>query len=419
MKKLILVVLSLVLVLVLVLSLRACSSGKGPKETAPPQEAEGPTTPAKCVHAYVESIAEEATCTNDGTKTFTCSTCGESYTESIEKAAHAYIDATCTAPKTCELCGATKGEALPHTFKDATCSAPKTCSDCGTTEGAALGHSYKNATCTTAKTCSVCGATSGAALGHKYENEGCTGEKTCSVCGDTKQNSHSWKDATCLAPKTCSVCGETEGEALGHTLTATCARCGEASAAYAELVGTKWVWSYRYRQPGETYWSFALLSFLFEADGKVHFAIDNYRPVEYCARVQMITIAEFKESVPDGQFVMVDGIEYYYDGRTTLEMTYTENNGTVTVNLVDAESMGRAPIAVMHRTGYAEYTMTEGDWIIDEATVIPIGKYHTFADATCNEPKTCLACGATKGEPLDHSFANGFCTACGEEVPNV
>ena len=47
----------------------------------------------------------------------------------------------------CLICGYT----CPHSWLDATCTAPKTCTVCGETEGEALGHSYENNVCT------VCG----------------------------------------------------------------------------------------------------------------------------------------------------------------------------------------------------------------------------------------------------------------------
>ncbi len=103
---------------------------------------------------------------------------------------HEWIEATCTEPKTCKLCGATEGEALGHTWEEATCETPKTCSVCGATEGEALGHTWEEATCETPKTCSVCGATEGEALGHDFA------------------------PATLESPKTCRVCGATEGEPL-------------------------------------------------------------------------------------------------------------------------------------------------------------------------------------------------------------
>lgn len=97
-----------------------------------------------------------------------------------------------------------------HTWKAATCTAPKTCSVCGATEGTAIAHKeeeipMKNATCsenglTEGKKCSVCGKvlvqqTEIAALGHvetvvpaqpaTYTADGLTEGKMCGVCGET------------------------------------------------------------------------------------------------------------------------------------------------------------------------------------------------------------------------------------------
>ncbi len=46
---------------------------------------------------------------------------------------------------------------------------------------------------------------------------------------------------------------------------------------------------------------------------------------------------------------------------------------------------------------------------------------HDWQDATCGEPKTCSECGETKGDPLEHSWKAAtcetpkVCTECGEE----
>ena len=59
-----------------------------------------------------------------------------------------YHDATCAAPQTCVVCGATVGEKTEnHSWDDATCTAPKTCSVCKATDGEALGHTTENGTC--------------------------------------------------------------------------------------------------------------------------------------------------------------------------------------------------------------------------------------------------------------------------------
>ena len=65
-------------------------------------------------HNYTSSITKEATCTQKGVKTYTCS-CGDSYTEDIAKTGHVesgwvtVTEATCSSNglkhKTCTVCG--------------------------------------------------------------------------------------------------------------------------------------------------------------------------------------------------------------------------------------------------------------------------------------------------------------------------
>ncbi len=129
---------------------------------------------------------------------------------------HEWLVATCSAPKTCQLCGETEGEVLPHTWLDATCTEAKTCSVCKVTEGEPLGHTWQEATCTTVKTCTVCQITEGEPLGHTWQEATCSAPKTCSSCKLTEGDpaDHKWQAATTEAPKTCSVCAATEGSKL-------------------------------------------------------------------------------------------------------------------------------------------------------------------------------------------------------------
>ena len=109
---------------------------------------------------------------------------------------HEWADATCTAPKTCSLCGATDGEALGHT-EETVAGTAATCTESGMTDG---------------KKCTVCGETiveqtAISALGHTEETVAGT-PATCTEPGMTDG-------------KKCTTCGVTTAEqtaidALGH-----------------------------------------------------------------------------------------------------------------------------------------------------------------------------------------------------------
>ena len=90
-----------------------------------------------------------------------------------------------TAGRYCNDCdtyydGYTVLKVTDHRWKVATCTAPKTCVICGTTTGSANGHSWQAATCTDPKTCGNCGATEGKTAGHRYDNNV---DGTCNGCG--------------------------------------------------------------------------------------------------------------------------------------------------------------------------------------------------------------------------------------------
>ena len=80
---------------------------------------------------------------------------------------HEWVEASCTAPKTCSKCGETEGEPVEHQWQEATCTAPSTCARCGETQGNKLPHkfgkeelqnpNYVDATATFVKTCEQCG----------------------------------------------------------------------------------------------------------------------------------------------------------------------------------------------------------------------------------------------------------------------
>ena len=89
-------------------------------------------------HTYVAAVTKDATCTETGTCTYTCSICGDQYLEEIPAADHAYSGWTTIVPPTCTELGRERS----------------ICSRCGDVQSRdipAKGHDFQNGVCT------VCG----------------------------------------------------------------------------------------------------------------------------------------------------------------------------------------------------------------------------------------------------------------------
>ena len=134
------------------------------------------------------TVTSPATCSKEGVKTYTCSSCGKTKTEKVDKTAHKWgagtviTEATCDREGkmsyTCSACGTTKTEAvdtLEHNFEvvhyvEATCTENGEisfeCVDCG--------YYYDDYI---------------EAGGHTYEND-C--DEECDVCGELREVEHSY-----------------------------------------------------------------------------------------------------------------------------------------------------------------------------------------------------------------------------------
>lgn len=219
-------------------------------------------------------ITKEATETEEGIKTYTCKTCGETKTEKIPVASHHWDQGTITKKATCTEngektyyctdadCNKTYVETIPatgHSWDDgkvteaATCKKEGiktyTCKNCGETKTESIPkteHQWDNGKVTKEATCKEEGSKT----------------YTCSICGDTKtetipKKDHTWdegkvtKKATCtedgLKVYTCKNCGETKEETLkatGHQHTevrnekkATCTENGYSGDVYCKDCG--------------------------------------------------------------------------------------------------------------------------------------------------------------------------------------
>lgn len=219
-------------------------------------------------------ITKEATETEEGIKTYTCKTCGETKTEKIPVASHHWDQGTITKKATCTE----NGEKTYHCTDEG-------CDKTWIETIPATGHSWDSgkvteaATCkkegTKTYTCKNCGETKTESIPkteHQWDNGKVTKEATCkeegskiytcSICGDTKteaipKKGHTWdegkvtKKATCtedgLKVYTCKSCGETKEEVLkatGHQHTelrneknATCTEEGYSGDIYCTDCG--------------------------------------------------------------------------------------------------------------------------------------------------------------------------------------
>ncbi|MBQ3192467.1 MAG: leucine-rich repeat protein [Oscillospiraceae bacterium] len=233
-------------------------------------------------HQYTSAVTEP-TCTEQGYTTHTCAVCGDSYVDSYVPAlGHSFRiytsnnDATCTEDGTktanCERCDATDtirdvGSAMGHSFGDWTVTSAPTCTETGTERRdcancdhfetrvvAATGHSYEAVA--TAPTCTERGYTTHTcrcgdsyvdsyvdATGHSYGDWMVTTAPTCTETGTERRDcencdhfetrevaatGHSYEAAvtapTCTergyTTHTCAVCGDVYVDsyvnALGH-----------------------------------------------------------------------------------------------------------------------------------------------------------------------------------------------------------
>ena len=166
-------------------------------------------TTDKLAHDYAGEQTKAPTCTEVGEMTYTCSACGDSYTESIDALGHAVTNFTVTKEPTCTEDGEKTG----------------TCSVCGEKTATevihATGHSWDDGTVTIEPTCTKEGVKT----------------YTCASCGETKTEAvaatgHTWDEGTVTKEPTCTEAGEK---------TATCTVCGESDSA-VEIPATGHTW---------------------------------------------------------------------------------------------------------------------------------------------------------------------------------
>ena len=215
-------------------------------ETASPSASITVTVPAPHEHQWDEGkVTTPATCTQDGVKTFTCSVCKQTKTETIKASGHQY-NTTWIKDEThhwhiCSKCAAIDkkvehkwGEGIQT--KDPTCTVDGeltfTCSECnGTkTEPVVAGHKWNTEEWDKDNT-------------HHWHN--CTAAN-CPVTDNSKKDgyaAHTWDEGTVTKPATCTEAGEKKR---------TCTVCQQTKTETIPATGHKW--STEWKSDGTNHW---------------------------------------------------------------------------------------------------------------------------------------------------------------------
>ena len=220
-------------------------------------------------HTYGEGVVtQEPTCKTEGIKTFTCSVCGHTKTETLPTTAHSMDEGVVTTAPTCQAdgkktftcsaCGATEEETIPKlddhvggNWSSDDTGHTGTCIHCG---AEIVGeHIHDQKTVTLEPTCQAEGKQTVACIcGHSYEETvpklddhvggnwssdetGHTG--TCIHCGAEVTGEHRYDEGTVTLEPTCTTDG---------SKTLTCTDCGHTKQevitspghAYGDWVST-------------------------------------------------------------------------------------------------------------------------------------------------------------------------------------
>ena len=175
-------------------------------------------------------VTEASTHTKEGTKTYTCTVCGDTKTEKVEKLKeHSYGEWTKHDDKqhkhSC-VCGDTQYAA--HTWNSGKVTKAATCKDAGE-------KLY---------TCTACGETKTEAIAktnnHTYgsweKNTAENHKHTCKVCGNVETAAHTWDNGKVTVKPTSTTKGQT---------VYTCTLCGETKTvetdySHSHSYGIKW-----------------------------------------------------------------------------------------------------------------------------------------------------------------------------------
>ena len=334
-------------------------------------------------------VTKQPSCKEPGIRTYTCTVCGGTKTESITKlTTHTYgnwtsVDAN-SHKHTCSVCS--KEETAPHAWnvgavtKQPSCKESGirtyTCTVCGGTKTENIDklttHTYDNA-CDT--TCNICGSTR--TVPHQYSSVWTTSKTEhwheCNLCGDKKDLSTHTPGATATehTAQTCTQCGYIIQAALGHIHN------------YSNTPS--------YNREGHWY---ACVGCSEQKDYAAHVYNNSCdTDCNVCGYVRTIT--------------------HSY----ATAWTYDANNHWHACAVCGAKAEETA-----HVPGAAATETTSQNCVVCGFEMVPaVGHTHTFGEYWLSDSEShwkACPCGE-KAELAKHSWESGFCTVCGASDPNA
>ncbi len=307
-----------------------------------------------------------------------------------------------------------------HVWLDANCTTPKTCSLCGETEGEALGHSYGEAVETVAPDCTNAGEK----------------QSTCSACGDVKTETiaalgHNYVDGVC------AVCGEAQPlEVTIETFANTGVLDGTASISW-----TNGGFQFTAYKAGSS-------SAIRTSDAD-HFRIYAHNKVvvsglndEKLTKVQFNATSASYATVLGG--CTAEGWEVSVDD-TVVTFTATAANGADSLTIEDVSAQTRVSSVIITpyvasesdcehdyvgvetqaptctETGVTTYTCSKcGESYTEDIATIPHDYAESIVDSTCTatgtKAYTCSVCGDNYSEEIpmkSHNYVDDVCDVCG------
>ena len=286
---------------------------------------------------------------------------------------HSWVEASCSAPKTCSGCGATEGEALPHT-EAIDAAVAQTCTSTGLTEG---------------KHCSVCSAVLVAQEVIPMHN------LVDGICVDCNYapNVFASKEFIPTDSAKASILAASWWHGSGYNgLTDGIKNADNAPGRFSTAMSLTGMMEAVINLDG-TYELYNLRFYTYDpAAGTTVGSLGANLLIQVSVNGEWVDVIKCEDNAAIAGYLVVNAGEYN---------DYLEFN----LNGIKAEKV-RFYISASASGSGTTYEEIE----CDAKKCVHV---HTWTDATCTTPKTCTTCEETEGVALGHNYVDSTCSRCG------